>query len=90
MIIRNDASHLIFFPWLAARPLPELQAGMTEDRSGLKARVYHLLSRFYLFTGNKADIHIVISFNPIFFLLLPFAPKKIRIGFDAKRGLSVK
>ncbi|RAI93796.1 hypothetical protein LV83_00702 [Algoriphagus yeomjeoni] len=59
MIIRNDASSLRFFAWLAGRPLPELQAGMTEDRSGLKARVYHLLSRFYLFTGNKEDIHIL-------------------------------
>ena len=51
MIIRNDASHLRFFAYLVGRP-------MTEDRSGLKAGVYHLLSRFYLFTGNKADIHI--------------------------------
>ncbi|RAI89458.1 hypothetical protein LV83_02500 [Algoriphagus yeomjeoni] len=41
MIFRNDASPFRFFAWLTGRPLPELQAGMTEDRSGLKARVYH-------------------------------------------------
>ncbi|RAI91683.1 hypothetical protein LV83_01874 [Algoriphagus yeomjeoni] len=57
MIIRNDASHLRFFAWLAGRPPDSYRE--TEDRSGLKARVYHLLSRFYLFTGNKADIHII-------------------------------
>lgn len=55
MIIRNDASYLIFFAWLAV-PIA-IGRPMTGDRSSLQARVYHLLSRFYLFTGTIADIH---------------------------------
>lgn len=31
MIIRNDASNLKIFAHLVGRPLPEQQAGMTED-----------------------------------------------------------
>jgi hypothetical protein len=68
MIIRNDASDLFFFAYLAGRPAKARQtrqgeAGpprrgrpMTDDRSTGNASVYHILSRFLPFTGTIADI----------------------------------
>ncbi len=53
MIIRNDASSLIFFGITAGRL-------MTEDRSGLSASFFQILSCFSLFTGRKR-IYIKLS-----------------------------
>ncbi|MFT6895172.1 MAG: FkbM family methyltransferase [Algoriphagus sp.] len=54
-MIRNDASDLFFFGYLAGRP-------MKGDGSTSIAIVYHILSRFLSFTGAIADIHIKFLF----------------------------
>jgi hypothetical protein len=51
LIIRNDASDLFFFGYLAGRP-------MTGDGSTSIAIVYHTLSRFLPFIVAIADIHL--------------------------------
>jgi len=53
MVIRNDASNLFFFAYLAAC----LPVGR-DDRCSRNASVNHILSRFLPFTGAIADIHI--------------------------------
>jgi hypothetical protein len=56
LIIRNDASDLFFFGYLAGRP-------MTGDGSNSIAIAYHILSRFLPFTGAIADIHKLLKKN---------------------------
>ncbi len=50
MIIRNDASYLIFFASQVGRP-------MMSDRSSFNTSVYHILSQFVPLTVAIRDIH---------------------------------